>query len=305
VTSRGILYVVATPIGNLDDISSRAREILASVSLIAAEDTRHSGQLLKRLGVRAVRAEFISVHDHNEGDRVESILQRLAAGASVALISDAGTPLVSDPGYRLVTVARERGYSVTPIPGSCAAVTALCAAGLPSDRFFFEGFLPARGRERDERLRFLSGLRHTMILYESVHRIGATLSDLSAALGPDRPAALARELTKLHETWYVGTLKEVGEKRAADAGGDKGEFTLIVGGGCETDGPQFDVARVAAAIGAVLPPGQAAALVAQITGCTRKLAYAAVSSTKHRVEPGESAGHPLGEGTRDGAGESK
>jgi 16S rRNA (cytidine1402-2'-O)-methyltransferase len=283
VTSGGVLYVVATPIGNLDDISLRAREILGRVSLIAAEDTRHSRQLLTRLGIRT---ELVSLHEHNERERVEPILQRLSAGASVALVSDAGTPLVSDPGYRLVAAARARGFTVTPIPGCCAAIAALSAAGLPSDRFFFEGFLPARGRERADRLAFLASCAHTMILYESVHRIDATLDDLVRLLGPGRPAVLARELTKLHETFYAGTLAEVRSGLAGDPHAAKGEFTLVVGGAPEADSARYEVARVAAAIGAVLPPGPAAGLVAEITGCGRAAAYQAVARAKRPEPPG-------------------
>lgn len=277
VTSGGVLYVVATPIGNVDDISSRAREILGAVSLIAAEDTRHSGQLLARLNIRT---ELISFHDHNERDRVDSIVQRLVEGANVALISDAGTPLVSDPGFRLVAAAREHGLTVRPIPGCCAAIAALSAAGLPSDHFFFEGFLPVRGRDREARLAYLAGCEHTMILYESVHRIAGTLSDLAEALGSGRRAVLARELTKLHETFYSGTLGEISSKLGDDPGGNKGEFTLVIGGAPADDSPRYELARVVAAIGPALPPGQAASIVAAITGCTREVAYAAIAHAK-------------------------
>jgi 16S rRNA (cytidine1402-2'-O)-methyltransferase len=283
VTSGGVLYIVATPIGNLDDISSRAREILGSVSLVAVEDTRRSRHLLAHLNVRV---ELISLHDHNERDRVDPILQRLRAGDSVALISDAGTPLVSDPGYRLVAAAREHGFTVTPIPGCCAAVAALSAAGLPSNRFFFEGFLPVRGRERAARLAFLASCADTMILYESVHRIAGTLTDLCDAVGPTRPAVLGRELTKLHETFYAGTLDAVRVSLAADTAGDKGEITLVIAGAGQQAAPAYEISRVAAALGAVLPPGKAAGLVAEITGCSREVAYEAVGRSKRRDPAG-------------------
>lgn len=277
VTSGGVLYVVATPIGNIDDISSRAREVLGAVALIAAEDTRHSGQLLARLNIRA---ELVSLHEHNERGRVGPILQRLVEGANVALISDAGTPLVSDPGYRLVAGARERSLTVTPIPGCCAAIAALSAAGLPSERFFFEGFLPLRGRARQARLAFLAGCEQTMILYESVHRIAVTLSDLSMSFGSSRRAVLARELTKLHETFYSGTLAEISAKLGDDPGGDKGEFTLVIGGAPANDSRRYELARVVAAVGSALPPGQAASIVAEITGCTREVAYEAIAAAR-------------------------
>jgi 16S rRNA (cytidine1402-2'-O)-methyltransferase len=271
VTPGGVLYVVATPIGNLDDISPRARDTLRAADLIAAEDTRHTRQLLTHFGIQT---ELISLHEHNERQRTESLLDRLAGGASIALVSDAGTPLVSDPGYRLVAGARERGFTVSPIPGCCAAVAALSAAGLPSDRFFFEGFLPARGKARRARLDALRNCRDTLILYEAVHRVGSTLADLIATLGPTRPAVVARELTKLHESFYAGTLAKIAALLAADPGGGKGEFTLVIGGGAESR-VSYELDRIVTLLLAELPPAKAAGLAAQITGVPRADAYAA------------------------------
>lgn len=279
MTPGGVLYVVATPIGNLDDISPRARETLRAVDLIAAEDTRHTRKLLTHFGIQT---DLISLHEHNERQRVESLLDRLSGGASIALVSDAGTPLVSDPGYRLVAAARRRGVAVSPIPGCCAALAALSAAGLPSDRFFFEGFLPARGKARRARLAALQSCRDTLILYEAAQRVSSTLADLIATLGPTRPAVVARELTKLHESFYAGTLVEIPALVAADPGGGKGEFTLVIGGGAESQ-VSYELDRVVTLLLAELPPAKAAGLTAQITGVPRADAYAAVlRAGRHR-----------------------
>ncbi|MDG1462005.1 MAG: 16S rRNA (cytidine(1402)-2'-O)-methyltransferase, partial [Gammaproteobacteria bacterium] len=224
------LYVVATPIGNLADISERALTVLAGVDLIAAEDTRRTGRMLTHLGVRT---ELISCHEHNEMQRAEQIIQRIRAGEAVALVSDAGTPLMSDPGYRLVKAARDEGLYVIPVPGSCAAVAALSVAGLPSDRFRFEGFLPAASKARRARLSILCDASETLIFYVSVHKMRATLDDLSDIFGGDRAAMLAREITKLYETFYSGSLSDVRAKLAEDPGGSKGEFTLVVAGRVE------------------------------------------------------------------------
>jgi len=202
----GTLYVVATPIGNLDDVSPRARAVLAKTDVIAAEDTRHTRGLLSSI---SAESRLIAYHEHNEEHRVPELLARLAAGDSVALVSDAGTPLISDPGWRLVRAAQDAGFAVVPVPGACAAIVALCAAGLPTDRFVFEGFLPRREGPRDERLAALKRERRTLVFYEAVHRIPATLAALVGAFGGERRAALARELTKIHEQIVVGTLTEL------------------------------------------------------------------------------------------------
>ena len=270
-TGPGTLYVVATPIGNLDDISSRACRVLADVAMVAAEDTRRAGQLLTHLGIRN---RLVSLHEHNEPERVAEIVKALVAGRDVALISDAGTPLVSDPGYRLLAVAREQNLPVSPVPGSCAAVAALSVAGLPCDRFRFEGFLPARSAARRKRITELRDCPETLVLYESVHRISASLADLEEILGPARPVALARELTKLHETIYRGSLEEVRRQLAADPGRGRGEFTLVIGG-CTTPAPpaERELDRVLEILLQDLPVGQAASLAARIVGVRRSEAY--------------------------------
>ena len=195
---RAVLYIVATPIGNLQDLSPRAREVLRSVSVVAAEDTRHTGALLKALGIAA--RSLIAVHEHNERKRVDELLARLRAGESVALVSDAGTPLVSDPGYDLVRAAAEQNIDVVAIPGPCAAIAALSLAGLPTDRFVFEGFLPAKSQARRERLQLLEHESRTLVFYEAPHRLIEVLSDMNDVFGAGRRVAIARELTKLHET---------------------------------------------------------------------------------------------------------
>lgn len=271
MTTAGVLYVVATPIGNLDDISSRGRATLAAVDMVAAEDTRRTRQLLDSLGLRT---RLVSFHEHNESERVPELIDRLEAGASVALVSDAGTPLVSDPGYRLVAEARRRGIAVTPVPGCCAAIAALSVAGLPSDRFHFEGFLPARGGAREARLGELAALTSTLIFYEAVHRIDATLAAMIAVFGGARRAVVAREITKLHETFYSGSLAEVRDALSTDPGGRKGELTLVVAGS-ELPAPgQAELQRVVAILLSEIPPAQAAALAARLTGMTRREAYA-------------------------------
>lgn len=272
MTTAGILYVVATPIGNLDDISSRGRATLASVAMVAAEDTRRTRQLLDSLGIRA---RLVSFHEHNESERVPELLEQIAAGWSVALVSDAGTPLVSDPGYRLVAEARRRGIAVTPVPGCCAAVAALSVAGLPSDRFHFEGFLPARSRARAARLGELARLTTTLIFYEAVHRIDATLADMIAAFGAERRIVVGREITKLHETFYNGTLAEVRDAVARDPGGRKGELTLVVAGSGARPAVHGELDRVVAILCEQLPAAQAAGLAARLTGASRREAYAA------------------------------
>lgn len=267
----GILYVVATPIGNLDDISPRAREILASVELIAAEDTRRTRRLLTHFGINT---RLLSCHEHNESKRVPQIIARLEAGDDIALVSDAGTPLLSDPGYRLVAAAREHGLLVSPVPGCSAVVAALSVAGLPADRFRFEAFLPASRASRRKRLAELSGATETLVLFESVHRIRDTLADLAELFGADRPAAVGRELTKLNETVYRGTLAEVIAAIGADAGSGKGEFTVIVAGCSAPADPQaVELERVLDILLENHSATRAAAMAARITGVSRRAAY--------------------------------
>jgi len=202
----GTLYVVATPIGNLADISERARQVLAAVAVIAAEDTRHSGQLLKHL---AISTPMLALHEHNERQASQGIIERLQRGEDVALISDAGTPLLSDPGYLLVGAAHQAGIRVSPIPGASAMLSALSAAGLPTDRFVFEGFLPARAGPRRSRLEALQHEPRTIVYYEAPHRLLESLQDMLDIFGAGRPAVLARELTKIHETIRLSTLGEL------------------------------------------------------------------------------------------------
>jgi 16S rRNA (cytidine1402-2'-O)-methyltransferase len=266
----GVLYVVATPIGNLDDISSRARATLASVGVVAAEDTRRTRHLLEHLGVTA---SLLALHEHNETGRVEEILERLLAGESVALVSDAGTPLISDPGFRLVAAARDRGLNVTAIPGCCAAVAALSIAGLPTNRFHFEGFLPVRAGARRARLQEMGHYPDTMVFYEAVHRITETLDDLVSAFGETRQAFVGRELTKLHETSYPGTLAAVRAGLAADPGGGKGEFTIVTAGAAAPAPARQELERIVSILAAELPAAQAAALAARLTGFSRRDAY--------------------------------
>ena len=267
----GTLHVVATPIGNLGDLSPRAQAVLRGVAAICAEDTRRSGQLLAHFGIAT---PLLALHEHNEDAIAQRVVARLLAGDSLALVSDAGTPLVSDPGYRLVRAARAAGIRVSPVPGACAAIAALSVAGLASDRFAFEGFLPSRAAARRERLRALASEARTLVFYESSHRIVETLEDMAATFGGDRPAALARELTKLFETVLDGGLADLLAAVQADENQRKGEFVLVVqGAGEDADARLAEGRRVYALLSALLPPSAAARLAAEITGAPRKALY--------------------------------
>ena len=269
------LHVVATPIGNLGDLSPRAQQVLREVAAVCAEDTRRSGQLLAHFGIGT---PLLALHEHNEQQLAERLVARLLGGEALALVSDAGTPLVSDPGYRLVRAARAAGVKVSPVPGPSALVAALSVAGLPSDRFTFEGFLPAKASARRERLAALAGEPRTLVFYESSHRIEESLADLRAAFGDDRPAVLARELTKLFETVLDGTLADLHARVAADADQRKGEFVLVVQGvGEDADAKLAEGRRVHAVLARQLPPSTAAKLAAEITGAPRKALYGAGS----------------------------
>ena len=266
-----VLHVVATPIGNLGDLSPRARQVLAEVAAICAEDTRRSGQLLAHFGIAT---PLLALHEHNEQQLAQRLVARLLAGDSLALVSGAGTPLVSDPGYRLVQAARAAGIRVSPVPGPCALIAALSVAGLPSDRFAFEGFLPAKASARRERLAALAGETRTLVFYESAHRIEESLADLCAAFGGERPAVLARELTKLFETVLDGTLANLQSRVQADPDQRKGEFVLVVQGmGEDADAKLAEGRRVHAILARQLPPSAAAKLAAEITGAPRKALY--------------------------------
>ena len=267
----GVLHVVATPIGNLGDLSPRAQQVLRGVDAVCAEDTRHTRQLLAHFGIER---PLVALHEHNEDELAQRLVARLRDGESLALVSDAGTPLVSDPGYRLVRAARAVGIRVSPVPGACAAIAALSVAGLASDRFAFEGFLPARAAARRERLRALAGEPRTLVFYESSHRIAEMLDDLVAAFGAGRRAALARELTKLFETVLDGTLAHLFAAVVGDANQRKGEFVVMVeGAGDDADARLAEGRRVYALLSAHLPPSAAAKLAAEVTGAPRKALY--------------------------------
>ncbi len=273
LSAGGALYVVATPIGNLDDLSTRARATLAAVDLIAAEDTRHSAALLRHC---AIATRCVALHEHNERDASVDLVRQMLAGKRIALISDAGTPLISDPGYRLVRAARAAGVVVRPIPGACAAIAALSVAGLPSDRFVFEGFLPAKSAARRARLRELAAETRTLIFYESNHRIVEALADFVAELGAQRGLVLARELTKHFETVLDGALGDVAARVGADADQQRGEFVLLLSGADEGDAAArlVEGRRVYALLARELPPSRAAKLAAEITGAPRNALYA-------------------------------
>lgn len=221
----GTLYIVATPIGNLEDITQRALRVLREVDLVACEDTRHTRKLLNHFGIKT---KTVSYHEHNERERAEELCELLVTGTNVAIVSDAGTPLVSDPGFRLTSLATERGINIVPIPGASALIAALSASGLPSDQFFFAGFLPARAHARQEKLEELRSIHATMIFYEAPHRIAATLRDALGVFG-DRQAVVARELTKLHEEVIRGTLSELSQ-RLSEPENARGEMVLLISG---------------------------------------------------------------------------
>jgi len=267
----GSLWVVATPIGHRDDFSARAINTLRAVAVIAAEDTRHSRPLLVHHGIDT---PLIALHEHNERDAVDAIVRRLLAGESVALISDAGTPLISDPGFRLVRAARAAGIRCIPVPGACAAIAALSVAGLPSDRFVFEGFLPPKAAARRSRLQELAGDARTVIFYESSHRVAESLADMRDIFGSDREAVLARELTKMFETVLGEPLKDLAVRVANDPDQQRGEHVILLAGrGEEADAKLTEGRRIFAILRDELPPAKAAKLAAVISGAPRKLLY--------------------------------
>jgi 16S rRNA (cytidine1402-2'-O)-methyltransferase len=277
--SLGTLYVVATPIGNLDDISARAQRTLREVALIAAEDTRHSIRLLQHFGIETPLA---ACHEHNEREQGGRFITRLLAGDDVALVSDAGTPLISDPGYHLVRQARAAGIRVVPVPGACALIAGLSAAGLPSDRFVFEGFLPARTAGRKARLEALREEPRTLIFYEAPHRILECIQDMVEVFGEARQAVLARELTKTFETLKGLPLGELRDWVAADANQQRGECVLLLAGweAPEEEGIDAESLRVLDLLLAELPVKRAAALAAEITGVRKNLLYQAALERK-------------------------
>jgi 16S rRNA (cytidine1402-2'-O)-methyltransferase len=281
---RGRLDVIATPIGNLGDLSDRARESLAAADVIAAEDTRRTLGLLQALGLAK---PLVSLHAHNESERVPELLAKLAAGAVVALVSDAGTPLLSDPGAELVSRAVASGFTVRPIPGPSAITAALTVAGLPVASFCFEGFLPATETARRARLRELAHEPRTLVFFEAPHRIASSLVDLATSFGGARRACIARELTKLHETIYRGTLAELAQSASAEPLLQRGELTLIVQGAPEARQATSAIAleRALELLLRELPPSRAAALAAELTGARRNEAYALALQLAGRQAP--------------------
>jgi len=267
----GILYVVATPIGNLGDMTPRAVEVLQQVDRVAAEDTRHSAGLMRHF---AIVTPMLSLHEHNERQKVAALLQRLQGGENIALISDAGTPLISDPGYVLVHEAQLAGIRVIPIPGVSALIAALSASGLPTDRFSFEGFLPAKGGARRKFLEALRQERRTLAFYESPHRILDSLTDMAGVFGETRQAVVARELTKTFETIRHDSLGGLLEWVRGDSNQQKGEFVILVHGSEETgEGIDPEACRIAELLAAELPLKQAAALAAKISGEKKNTLY--------------------------------
>jgi 16S rRNA (cytidine1402-2'-O)-methyltransferase len=275
VKAPGRLQVVATPIGNLNDLSTRAHQALAEADLVAAEDTRHTLGMLQTMGISK---PMVSLHAYNEGQRVPDLLARLGAGEVITLVSDAGTPLLSDPGYELVSAAANAGFEVRVIPGPSAITAALAVAGLPTTRFCFEGFLASRSRERRSQLARLAGETRTLVFFEAPHRIAETLADMANEFGGERRAVVAREMTKAHETIYRGTLSELVSLSGSDANFQRGEITLVVGG-AEEVASTVDLQmlrRTVELLAKELPPGRAASIAASLTGASRSEAYALI-----------------------------
>lgn len=268
----GTLYIVATPIGNLGDISARALSTLTEVELVAAEDTRRCRKLLDHYGIHT---RVLSYHDHSKPARLESLIERLQLGSSIALVSDAGTPLVSDPGFGFVSAARSAGIEVVAVPGPCAAIAALCIAGLPTDRFVFEGFLPSREGARRAHLASLRRETRTMVFYEAPHRIVGMLADCAAVFGSERSAAVARELTKRYETVLDGDLDSLLQRVAADPDQQRGELVVLVAGSPRIEEAEAleEGLRVLSILTGRLSHRDAVAMAARISGCARNKLY--------------------------------
>ncbi|CUB03275.1 16S rRNA (cytidine(1402)-2'-O)-methyltransferase [Marinomonas fungiae] len=266
---RGTFYIVATPIGNLDDFTDRAKRVLHEVDYIAAEDTRHSKRLMNHFGIDT---KLFALHDHNERDKAAYIASLLSEGKNVALISDAGTPLISDPGYHVVNYLRQEGHKVTPVPGPSALITALCASGLPTDRFSFVGFLPAKSKSRRDEMSSWVPSLGTVVFYESTHRILDCLADLEAVWGDRVQVALARELTKTFETFLSGSVSEIKQILEDDSNQTRGEFVMMVSlPAVEED--HSEALKILKILLKELPVKQAAALAAEITGEKKNALY--------------------------------
>lgn len=268
----GILHIIATPIGNLGDITQRALDALAQVDLIAAEDTRHSGLLLSRFGIKK---PFFALHDHNEQQKAALLVEKLRQGLNIALISDAGTPLISDPGYHLVRHCRSAGIKVVPLPGACAAIVALCASGIASDRFCFEGFLPAKTKARCDKFAELAEEPRTLIFYESTHRILETLADMQKIFGAERFVVMARELTKTWETIHGDRLENLNAWLKEDDNRIKGEIVLIVEGKVKSEKNDFSLQaiKLLGLLHEELPLKKASAIVAEMFGYKKNALY--------------------------------
>ena len=294
----GRLYVVATPIGNLGDFSPRAVETLRACSLIAAEDTRHTGALLRHFGIPT---PLVSLHEHNERQRSPELIARMRSGESIALVSDAGTPAISDPGYELVGAAAASGIEILAIPGPCAALAAISIAALPTDRFCFEGFLPARGAARRKRLQALESEVRTLVFYESPHRVRETLEDCRDCFGGARRGAVARELTKIHESLYRGSLTELCARAQTDADFVRGEIVIVIEGAAlaqaEPGGAELD--RVLSLLLDELPLKQAAGLAARILGVRDNEAYKRALQLKQPSDAPDAPDAPGAPGTPD------
>ena len=267
----GTLYIVGTPIGNLEDMTFRAIKILQAADYIAAEDTRHTGKLLHHFQIKTPQ---ISYHEHNRHQRLPELIDKLLLGQNIALVTDAGMPGISDPGYELVKACADANINIIPIPGACACIVGISASGLPTDRFVFEGFLPAKGQERQHSLEALQIESRTIILYESPHRLRQTLQDLANSLGSDRQIVLARELTKMHEEFWRGNIESAIELYTTHE--PKGEFTLIIAG-IQTDAPIFSEDAIKAELQALIETGvtrsQASRQLAQQTSLPRRQIY--------------------------------
>ena len=266
----GTLYIVATPIGNREDITARATRVLSEVDIVAAEDTRHSGKLLQYLGIKK---PMLSVHDQNESARITRIIDELHAGKSIALMSDAGTPLVSDPGFQVVRAVRQAGYQVVPVPGPCAAIAALSVAGLPTDAFVFAGFAPAKSGGRRQFFEVLASDTRTLIFYESPHRIVDSLEDMATVFGNERQATIARELTKHFETVHADKLGELVDWVKQDSDQQRGEFVVLVHGATEAKDQDAEVERTLKILLEELPLKQAVSLTVKLTGGRKNEVY--------------------------------